>query len=157
VNNLLLPVNLVCRNYYVSLFLVDRSTKTEVFGGISGVAFEDKLSSKIARIEVRAGQYLDALNISLQNGTTINHGGRGGISFTVDLGNDEYICKVEFGYSKYIDQITFFSTKNRIFGPFGRTTGSLKSIDFGKGVLVGFIGRCGSYIDAIGFVFDTLP
>lgn len=145
------------KNYQCSLVVVNSSVKTEAFGGTTGVSFEETSSSKITNIEIRAGMYLDAVNVTRQDGTVVKHGGNGGTLHSFHLDNDEYICKIELGYSKFIDQLTFFTTKDRKYGPYGRTTGRLKTIDFGKGVLCGFLGRSGAYVDAIGFIFDTLP
>ena len=61
-----------------------------------------------------------------------------------------HYCPVVHGGSPVIRSLTFKSNK-RTFGPFGIEEGTPFTFSMDGGLIVGFNGRCGWYLDAIGF------
>ena len=50
-----------------------------------------------------------------------------------------------------IQSLTFKTNKNNIFGPYGKEEGTPFNLPIKKGLIVGFHGRTGYILDAIGF------
>lgn len=61
-----------------------------------------------------------------------------------------HYCPVVYGGSPVIRSLTFKSNK-RTFGPFGVEEGTPFTLSMDGGSIVGFKGRAGWYLDAIGF------
>lgn len=56
----------------------------------------------------------------------------------------------KFGPHDVVSSLTI-NTNNRTYGPYGRATGTTFSIPVLDGKIVGFFGRSGDALDAIGF------
>ena len=124
-------------------------------GGDGGDAFQDDLAevSRLIGLNIRAGEYVDALQCiwSTPAGSTVSgtqHGGGGGSLNQILLSNNEYIVRVDGRSGIYIDQLTFTTNLENVFGPFGGDGGdpfSLPNLSVG-----GFFGRSGDLLDAVG-------
>ncbi|CAM0874426.1 unnamed protein product [Alopecurus aequalis] len=76
---------------------------------------------------------------------------------TINFARDEHVTAVEgtFGRSRSVTEVvvtslTFRTDKGRTYGPYGEETGTPFSIPAANGCIVGFWGRSGRLLDAIG-------
>jgi hypothetical protein len=127
------------------------------FGGNGGNTFFDHNPFKVERIDVRYGAWIDAIITFFNDSTALKHGGEGGTATSIRLEPDECISAVDLSMnSDYIEQIIFYTSRERKFGPFGQSSGKpLTRFDFQDKVLVGFTGRSDQYLNALGFLLDT--
>lgn len=129
----------------------------------------------VQSLRVRYGDHIDGLQVTyvLQDGQTIRgawHGGMGGNStHSVRFGKNEIIVRVE-GYSKFgppngfLTQLNFFTRdsagKMHKYGPIGEHSTKYRFLFNFAGVVVGFFGESGEYLNGIGFEYNnsiTLP
>jgi hypothetical protein len=123
------------------------------YGGEGGYTFTDYNASKVSAIEVRHGAWIDAVTVTYADGSSAKHGGKGGSASSFTLDQDEYIVKVDMKVGRqYVEEISFQTTKDRRFGPYGSGHGPTLRFDFKDKVLLGFTGRCKEFLDALGFV-----
>jgi hypothetical protein len=139
---------------------VTSSIRSNTFGGVGGVSFEDSHDidawGSINQIVVRHGAEVDSIGVAYANGNYVNHGGTGGTETKIDLGPGEYISRVEGRSGSRLDQITFHSNKGT-YGPFGGGGGAPFNIDLSGKELHYLFGRAGSEIDQIGFAYGDPP
>lgn len=133
-------------------------------GGYGGSPFIDSIPSGAVAdsVQIRNGAYIDALqmNLRLLNGQIQEmdqHGGDGGTAETFSLNDDEHITAISGRYGQYVDSIRFH-TNMRVSPTYG---GSGGDADYYYAAppgwqIVGFYGRSGAYIDAIGIVLAPL-
>lgn len=129
-------------------------------GGYGGAPFVDNVpyGAAATEIQIRSGAYVEALQMVLQlpNGQ-INymdqHGGNGGNADTFSLRNGEYITAISGRYGQYVDSIQFH-TNLRVSPTYGGSGGDADYYyEAPSGwQIVGFNGRSGAYIDAVGVV-----
>ena len=103
---------------------------TAIFGGSGGTAFVDNVSRvrRIARIEIRHGGYVDALQLTweMEDGSRVQgpwRGGGGGNLTQLELDPGETIVKITGRSGAYVDQLTFYTNKGRMLGPYGGSGG----------------------------------
>ncbi|MCB6184306.1 hypothetical protein LIN78_12195 [Leeia sp. TBRC 13508] len=137
------------------------SVGTPMFGGGGGSPFADDVTNmtSIKRIKIRHSSFVlsiqtDWLDASGNEVKGSLHGGgwTDGKEDMFELEADEYITKVAGRYGAYIDRISFFTNKGRVFGPYGGSGGTDEFVlqpKYGKKIL-GFQGRAASAIDALG-------
>ncbi len=127
------------------------------FGGDGGTTFSDEHMFKIKQIDVRHGAWLDGISVYFSDATVLKHGGDDGSVSSVNLESEEYITGVELNQNENgcIGKIVFYTSKGHKHGPFGSTDAPLTRFHFDERVLVGFTGRCGWYLDALGFILDS--
>ena len=141
-------------------------TKGALSGGNGGSAWDDDILAHspaivgVRSIAIRHGNQVDSLQVTylLADGssyTASKHGGGGGTPSSFTLAGDERIIRVE-GKTNHtlVDQVTFI-TKNaagieKRYGPYGKTGKTAFSID---GYVVGFYGRAGNLLDALGVYY----
>ena len=141
-------------------------TTTEYFGGNGGHAFSDGISTHlpditgIEAIRIRHGDQVDSIQATYRvaNGSTWvapKHGGHGGSETFIQFTDDERVIRIE-GKTNHVlvDQLTFLTQKGdgsqQKYGPFG-ITGKTPFAVGGK--ILGFFGRSGNLLDAIGFFY----
>jgi hypothetical protein len=133
-------------------------------GGYGGSPFADIVPSGAAATEIliRSGAYVDALQMVLQlpNGQIEymdRHGGDGGDADTFDLRDGEYITAIGGRYGQYVDSIQFYTNMriSTIYGGSGGDADYYYEAPPGWQI-VGFYGRSGDYVDAIGGVLAKL-
>lgn len=141
-----------------------RAGQTTVAGGRGGSPFEDDVpaGARISEVRIYAGNNIDGIQVvyALRNGRKIEgpvHGGTGGRVNVVRLDSDEHITAISGRHGIYVDSITIHTNKrtSRTFG--GRGGSRAYRIEVpARSQAVGFIGRAGNYVDAIGLKYGTL-
>lgn len=131
-------------------------------GGGGGSAWWDATAQTILdgnalqQVTLAGGQYLDSIT-SVYGGTPLKHGGGGGkASQPLVLQSAEFIAVVSGRFGKYVDQLTLLTTKGQSRdaggggggGAFSWSLPAASGTDYT--VVVGFGGRSGRYVDAIG-------
>ncbi len=131
-------------------------------GGRNGRIFDDSLqlpkNVPVRGVSIRAGRFIDAISIVLQDQKQRWHGGSGGNLYNFMLGKKEHITSIS-GYSgKYIDSIQVCTDLGRCSDSFGGNGGTNRYIFRApKGYeIVGFTGREGGYIDALGAIYRPI-
>ncbi len=135
---------------------------TPISGGQGGTEFMDTeipSNSRVAEIHVFSGEFIDAIQMmyALPDGRTLmgqRHGGPGGRRSVFRLDSDEYITGISGNYGEYIDSIQIQTNKRSsqlLGGTGGRQTYSLNVPN--RNQAVGFTGRTGEYLDAIGLTY----
>ncbi|KAK8551816.1 hypothetical protein V6N13_120253 [Hibiscus sabdariffa] len=136
------------------------------WGGDGGRAWDDGVYSGIKQIFITKSEAIFSIQIEYdRNGQSvwsINHGGHGGTltqRVKLDYPHEVLICIS--GYygpinddenvekSKVIKSLTFYTSRGK-YGPFGEEKGTYFTSTTTQGKVVGFHGRCSSYLDAIG-------
>ncbi|THU69959.1 hypothetical protein C4D60_Mb08t19910 [Musa balbisiana] len=114
-------------------------------------------ADRIINIEIRAREVIDGIAITFtRNGRTEakNFGGPLGNPYEIPLQVDEYLVGIE-GSVDTILGITLvrnltLRTNKESYGPFGTSGGKPFSLPLLDGKIIGFFGRAGAVIDAIG-------
>ncbi len=126
-------------------------------GGGGGSPFSDDLTEACALVgvNIRHGGRVDAIQgiYSTPSGVNVpgpRYGGSGGTldSFTLVAG--EFITRVDGRSGNSIDSLQFTTNKGNVFGPYGGGGGNVFSALTGLQVM-GFFGRSGAELDAVGF------
>jgi hypothetical protein len=136
-----------------------------ILGGGGGNQFSDleglqhiPVGSTVYEVRIRAGAFVDSIQIIHRSGRNLihplsRHGGSGGNSYTFRLNsNIEYIEKIIVRYGRFVDSIQIKT--NLRFSPRYGGGGGGKPVpleDPGTEI-IGFHGRSGSLIDAIGII-----
>ncbi|EFJ28272.1 hypothetical protein SELMODRAFT_17953, partial [Selaginella moellendorffii] len=129
-----------------------------MWGGAAGDEFSDGMSRGIRLIQLRHGNRIDMIKVGYdQDGSRITggqHGGNGGGKVQVALDfPDEYLFQVSGTFDQTINSLIFFTRRKsnderKQYGPFGKMHGNF--FRSGPGRIVGFFGRAGKYLDAVG-------
>jgi hypothetical protein len=121
-------------------------------GGTGGDVFDDRGLGQWVRIQIRAGDQVDALIVSYDSGVTAQHGGNGGqLVGDFQLVSGEVITRIQGRHGTFVDQIEIVTNKRRI-GPFGKSGGTPWTLDVPPGLTVtSFFGASGTVLDRIGF------
>ena len=155
---------------------IQRSLTFPLFTPSGGKPFDDGTYAivppvaGIRSILVRYGDYIDGLQVTyiLQDGQSVRgtwHGGTGGnATHHVRFGENELIVRVE-GYSKFgppngfLTQLNFFtkdsSGKIHKYGPIGEQSTKYRFLFNFAGVVIGFFGESGDYLNGIAFEYDN--
>ncbi|TXG52231.1 hypothetical protein EZV62_021400 [Acer yangbiense] len=156
---------LIITNKVNEVLNIDVPREAGPWGGNSGKPFDDGIFTAIKHVYVHVGSgSIDAIQLLYQNkdGCSImskRHGG--GLVDTIHRikldCSSEYLVGI-MGFSGPIDgnggsealrSITFYSNKGK-YGPFGPEIRKAFSSTLSNGKVVGFHGRSGVYLDAIG-------
>lgn len=128
---------------------------SRTYGGAEsgGYCFTDYNPAKIFAIEVRHGAWLDAINVTYADGSSMKHGGNGGSASSFNLEQDEYIVEVNLKAGhQFVEKISFRTNKERIYGPYGGSGEANLKFNFENRVLLGFTGKCSNFVNMLGFV-----
>ncbi|RDX60745.1 Pentatricopeptide repeat-containing protein, partial [Mucuna pruriens] len=138
------------------------------WGGNGGSRWDDGIYSGVRQLVIVHGEGIDSIQIEYdKKGTSIwseKHGGSGchkTDKVKLDCPN-EFLTKIH-GYYGSLNQwgpnlvrsLSFESNK-KTYGPFGVQQGTYFSVPISGAKIVGFHGRCGWYIDAIGVYLKYL-
>jgi hypothetical protein len=145
----------------VLLGFTQEPTMTDVFGGGGGASFIDNQypsGARVLEVQVSSENWIDAVQVTyeLPDGRTVaaaRHGGSGGRPGVFRLDSDEYITGISGRYGKYIDSLRIHTNKrtSSVFGgPGGEQDYRIEVPYRSQGI--GFIGRSGKYVDAIGLI-----
>ncbi|XP_020102056.1 protein GOS9-like [Ananas comosus] len=134
--------------------------KLGLWGGDGGSPRDiDGYPTRLSKIVVRSGQAIDSLYFEyVQDGKTFEAGpwgGSGGRPNEITFEPGEYLTAINGTTSQFSDvtnllrSLTFVSNVRK-YGPFGPEQGTPFSVPIANGRVVGFYGRSGTLVDAIG-------
>ncbi|XP_011028924.1 PREDICTED: uncharacterized protein LOC105128794 isoform X2 [Populus euphratica] len=137
------------------------------WGGQEGFLWDDGVHSTVKQLVIAHGAGIDSIQVEYdRKGTSVwsqIHGGNGGMKTTVKLDcPDEFLTSVHGYYGSldgwgpvFVRSLTFRSNK-KTYGPFGVEQGTYFSLPMSGGKIVGFHGKSGWYLDAIGIYLKPL-
>ncbi|MFE9449903.1 jacalin-like lectin [Streptomyces sp. NPDC006739] len=135
---------------------------SDQFGGPHGDYYQDlpgvPAGARATAISLRAGSRVDQVGITLDNGTTLTHGGTGGTASSLTLGSGEYVTTAVLCEGQQGGHSRIFSAKfttnlgNTLAG--GTTTSDCVTRTAPSGwQIAGFHGRAGDELDKVGFIY----
>jgi hypothetical protein len=140
-------------------------TATAIYGGQGGSPFSDleiPAGARVNEVYVFSGDFVDAVQMSymLPNGSSLlgqRHGGPGGQRNVFRLDSDEYIIGISGRYGENIDSIQIQTNKRTspLYGGHGGDQDYRVNVA-SRNQAVGFTGRAGNYLDAIGLTYSPL-
>ncbi|MCB5168518.1 endonuclease/exonuclease/phosphatase family protein [Streptomyces bambusae] len=134
---------------------------SEQFGGPHGTRFNDidriPAGARATGIALRAGARVDGMGITLDNGTTLAHGGTGGTTASLRLGSGEYVttahlCRAQKDGHTRIFHVRFTTNLGRTLAGGTATPDCVTHTAPTGWQITGFHGRSGDEIDKIGFI-----
>ncbi|CAA7013568.1 unnamed protein product [Microthlaspi erraticum] len=139
------------------------------WGGQSGHTWDDGMYTTVRQIIVAHGTGIDSIQVEYdRNGSSVwseKRGGKGGANFDkvkLDYPH-EYLISVKGTYSGFdvwgnlcVRSLTFESNR-KSYGPFGVESGTYFSLPKSESKIVGFHGKAGWYLDAIGVHIQPIP
>jgi hypothetical protein len=138
--------------------------QTNIAGGSGGNGFLDSeipVGARITEIRLHTGKFIDGIQavFLLPDGSIIEgpfHGGSGGNSNTFRLETDEYITGISGRYGEYIDSLRIHTNKRTspLLGGSGGPQDFRIDVPSGNQA-IGFTGRSGQYLDAIGLSYAS--
>ncbi|MFD8500091.1 jacalin-like lectin [Amycolatopsis sp. NPDC059657] len=135
---------------------------SEQFGGPHGDYFTDinavPAGARARTFSLRAGERVDQIGLTLENGTTLAHGGTGGTASALTLGSGEYVtsatlCQVSYNGRTRISSARFVTNLGRALAGGTTTSDCVTRTAPGNWQIAGFHGRSGAEVDKIGFVY----
>ncbi|XP_017241773.1 jacalin-related lectin 3 isoform X1 [Daucus carota subsp. sativus] len=142
------------------------TVKLGPWGGQDGIHWDDGVYSTVRQVEIAHGTGIDSIRVEYDSsGVSIwseKHGGQGGnITDKVKLEYpEEFLTSMHGHYGSLkgwgpalIKSLTLISNK-RSYGPYGTEEGTYFSLPMTGGKIVGFHGKGGWYLDAIGVHFE---
>ncbi|RDW82708.1 putative endonuclease family protein [Coleophoma cylindrospora] len=132
------------------------------WGGPHGTWFNDldsiPASPKASVLSFSGGSRLDAVGLTLADGTTFSHGGTGGTAVSLTLGSSEYWTEAELCQGKYSSETRNFyilattSAGNTLSA--GTSTSDCSTFTAPTGwQIVGFMGQDGDEMDQLAFIY----
>lgn len=140
------------------------------YGGTGGYEFRAALSlnsgeswRKLRAIKIYSHKYIVGLQFFWMNnfGATFSsamygHEREEGNEYWINLEPEEYIQKIGISHGKYVDRLVVYTynqtTAQKSVYTYGGTGGSLTTVEIPSDYQIhGFFGRCGHYIDRLGF------
>ena len=147
----------------LGVYYLPQLQKSSLFGGSGGNAFVDPVDVnippvvKVKSMKIRHSNQVNCIDVDylLLGGGVLDgetHGGSGGSSTIVDLADDEVIVKMAGKTNNtLVDQFTLTTTRpdgtTATYGPLGKTGKTEFEV---QGNIVGFFGRSGDFLDAVG-------
>ncbi|XP_049369323.1 jacalin-related lectin 3 isoform X1 [Solanum verrucosum] len=138
------------------------------WGGENGLHWDDGVYSTIRQLEIAHGTGVDSIKVEYdKNGTSVfseKHGGGGGAKTDKIILSypDEFLTSMHGYYgslyergSVFVRSLTFESNK-RTYGPYGVEQGTYFTLPISRGKIVGFHGKSGWYLDAIGVYIEPI-
>ncbi|CAI9266274.1 unnamed protein product [Lactuca saligna] len=146
---------------------MDKSIQLGPWGGNGGCSWNDGVYSGIREISIVYGSCIDSICVTYDKfGKPFlgeKHGGMGGteaakikLQFPEEIliSVSGHYCPVVYGGGPVIRSLTFKSNQ-RTFGPFGVEEGTPFNFIANGGLVVGFYGRSGWFLDSIGFYLSS--
>ncbi|WP_030171535.1 jacalin-like lectin [Spirillospora albida] len=137
---------------------------SDQFGGPHGASFTDidrvPAGARAATISLRAGSRVDQVGVTLDNGTSLTHGGTGGTADSLTLAAGEYVTSVRLCQGQKdgrtrIFHARFTTSHSRVLEG-GTTTSDCVTRTAPAGWrLAGFHGRSGAEVDKLGFIYTA--
>ncbi|KAJ9149226.1 Horcolin [Pleurostoma richardsiae] len=141
--------------------------QSSYFGGPHGTWFSDvptlaDLSApKASVLSFRGGSRVDAVGLTLADGTVFSHGGTGGTAASLTLGSAEYwtaatLCEGQYNDHTRIFYIEATTSAGRTLSA-GATTSDCVAFEApDEWQIVGFLGQDGDEVDQLGFVYAPI-
>ncbi|MFI0960070.1 jacalin-like lectin [Streptomyces sp. NPDC021080] len=135
---------------------------SDQFGGPHGDYFDDidrvPAGARATVVSLSSGSRVDRMGLTLSDGTTFAHGGTGGTTASLTLGNGEYVTSAQLceGVKDSHTRIFYakFATNLGRSLAGGTTTSDCVTRTAPSGwQLAGFHGRTGDEVDKIGFIY----
>lgn len=133
-----------------------------LWGGQGGSPWTEGIYSDIKTILIKHGDMIDSIRLDYiirgkSTSRTVQgyqHGGTGGVETTINVAaSGSPITKVHgCADDKFLRQLTFINEKGYQYGPYGKPIGNTFETKT-SGKIVGFCGRSGQYVDALGVYF----
>ena len=143
--------------------------RSPLFGAAGGTSFDDPVNTQteLTRVTVRHGYWIDSVQAHTAAADLPAHGGSGGISNSFALDPGEYLVAIHGrqganAVNPAISQISFVTNKGHVYGPYGQGLGQGQTTPFYWRVpygarIVGFSGRAGTFLNAIGVQYVVEP
>ncbi|KAF6164300.1 hypothetical protein GIB67_010270 [Kingdonia uniflora] len=140
---------------------IRRTTHAGPWGGNGGISWDDRTYNGVREITLVYDRCIDSIRVEYdKNGKNVlgeKHGGTGGnrttniklqypAEFLTNISG--HYSPIVHGGSNVIRSLTFKSNR-RTFGPFGVEEGTPFSFPTNGGLIIGFKGRSGWYLDSI--------
>jgi hypothetical protein len=136
------------------MITLETKSYTRTYGGNGGGYFNDGKSSKIKRIRIRHGLYIDQIQTrGKSGGWNSAHGGNGGRRSYWTVPRGDCINRIAVRSGKYVDSLRFFTKKGRSSPKYGGNGGNYSLVNLGNNCLREIYGRSGAYVDQIGFYY----
>lgn len=131
------------------------------WGGEGGRPWDDGVYTGVKQIYVMRGAFIGSIQIEYDRGDqsiwSARHGNSGHITHRIKLDYPHEVLTCIYGYyntnrgegPRVLRSITFKSNRGK-YGPFGEEVGAYFSSATTEGKVVGFHGRSGQHLDAIG-------
>ncbi|KDN19881.1 jacalin-like lectin [Amycolatopsis rifamycinica] len=135
---------------------------SEQYGGPHGGYFTDvpavPAGARVRTVSLRSGSRVDQLGLTLENGTTLTHGGTGGTAASLTLGTGEYVTTATLCQGKYSTTTRIFSARfttnlGRVLAGGSATPDCVTRTAPDGWQIAGFHGRAGDEVDKVGFVY----
>jgi len=134
-------------------------SKTASFGGSGGGPFEisdNSTTFNLQKVLLRTGANIDNIQLMLGDGVKTKYtpsvGGVGGGPQVWQVPDGEFVTQVEYRSDKYLHGLTFITNKGHKSPAFGSNIGDYHIITIPEEWrIVGMYGRCGQYVDQLGF------
>ncbi|XP_072956338.1 protein GOS9-like [Typha angustifolia] len=133
--------------------------KVGKWGGDGGYLFDMGAATRVVAIRVRHGAAIDAIQILYESDGstkwTPQYGGNGGELTEIALQEGEFLTSISGYYGdlqsiNVVRSLTFGTNFSSTYGPYGVEEGTHFSVPLEEGKIVGFFGRSGALLDAIG-------
>ncbi|KAG8086054.1 hypothetical protein GUJ93_ZPchr0010g7769 [Zizania palustris] len=131
------------------------------WGGEGGRPWDDGVYTGVKQVYVMRGAFIGSIQIEYDRGDqsvwSARHGASGHITHRIKLDYPHEVLTCIYGYynsnreegPRVLRSITFISNRGK-YGPFGEEAGTYFSSANTEGKVVGFHGRSGQHLDAIG-------
>ncbi|XP_072986963.1 protein GOS9-like [Typha latifolia] len=133
--------------------------KVGKWGGDGGEPFDMGAATRLLAVRVRHGAAIDAIQILYERDGyvewTPQFGGDGGELDEITLQEGEFLTSISGYYGDFasinvVRSLTFGTNLSSTYGPYGVEEGTPFSAPLEEGQIVGFFGRSGALLDAIG-------
>jgi len=137
---------------------------SDLYGGPHGTPFTDApaLASTTPRqFLLRGGARVDQIGVTLDNGTTLTHGGTGGTARTLTLASGEHVTGIRLSTGQLDGRTRIFfaelTTDRGVVVSAGTPTAETVSLTAPAGwQIAGFSGRSGTEVDKLGALYTPI-
>ncbi|OXM62121.1 jacalin-like lectin [Amycolatopsis vastitatis] len=135
---------------------------SDQYGGPHGDYYTDvdavPAGARVRTLSLRAGNRVDQVGVTLENGTILAHGGSGGTASSLTMGSGEYVTTATLCQGKYSNTTRIFSARfttnlGRVLAGGSATSDCVTRTAPAGWQIAGFHGRSGDELDKAGFVY----
>jgi hypothetical protein len=115
-------------------------------------------AARVRTLSLRSGSRVDQVGVTLENGTTLSHGGNGGNPASLTLGSNEYVtsatlCRGSYKGNTRIFSARFVTNLRHTLAGGSETSDCVTRTAPDGWQLAGFHGRSGDELDKVGFLY----